>query len=68
MINTGSYNAPPTYYDYYSGTYYDGRFIIRPKKEKGDRAKCPACGQWGEVQHQCIYCGHPIDGEYNGTN
>jgi hypothetical protein len=25
------------------------------------RAKCPACGQWGEREHACDYCGHPVD-------
>jgi len=25
------------------------------------RAKCPACGQWGEREHECDHCGHPVD-------
>ena len=33
--------------------------VIGP--DTGSRAKCPACGQWGEREHACDYCGHPVD-------
>lgn len=24
------------------------------------RTKCIACGQWGDEETQCVYCGHPL--------